>query len=226
VPSPHPPLTTLTSLATETQGAERAGGLYGWMSESASSYRGLRTKVGWGYTRTTYKSSDGALRVDSYAGRAALIKKAPGRLLGKFRAEWSAFPNTNGGTNYLADAEISGRDIRRLMRSVEKSGNTQPITILSGVHGNELGKNWKTGRRRYPEPLFYAGDLASESEFASLAGRPDHSVKVTNLAKLSQADYLRLTDSNSIIVHGYCFGVADWPFMRKHNVSRATTYRV
>jgi hypothetical protein len=110
--------------------------------------------------------------------------------------------------------------------SLNKTRNTQSITILSGVHGHRLGRNWKNGRRRFADSRFYNSDRSSEDEYASLAGRPGHNVGVVDLATLNDAQFLQMTDSNSVIVHGYCFGVADWKLMRRHNIPRATTYMV
>jgi hypothetical protein len=49
---------------------------------------------------------------------------------------------------------------------------------------------------------------------------------VVDLATLTDDQFLQMTDSNSIIVHGYCFGVADWKLMRRYKIRRATTYLI
>jgi RHS repeat-associated protein len=240
------PLTTLASVATATQGADKSGGLFGWMSvasgaasgalaplakatsgmEDAKRSRGVQTKYKVGYTKTSYTSSDGALQVDHYDGMDAVAKKAPERLRGGFRPEWKGIPNDNGGTNYVADGPITSADIRTLMKSIKKSRSTRPITLLSGVHGNRIGHNWKSGQRRGAEPRFYAKDRSNEREFASLAGRRGHTIGVVDLATLSDAGFVHITNSNSLIVHAYCYGLADLRFMRRYNIRRVTTYRV
>jgi RHS repeat-associated protein len=243
------PLATMASVATATQGAERAGGLFGWMSsasgkgsgaltplvkatsatnESTGSdgARGVQTKLKEGYTKTTYTSSDGALRVDNYDGILGIHRKAPERLRGGFHAEWKGIPNANGGINYVADGPIWTNDVRRLMKLIKKSGSKKPITNLSGAHGGRLGNNWKNGQRRGIDARFYQKDKSSEGEYASLTGRPGRSITTVDLATITDTEFADFTDSNAIIVHAYCYGVADQQFMRRHNIVRATTYRV
>ena len=103
---------------------------------------------------------------------------------------------------------------------------TLPITNLSGAHGNRLGDNWHQGGRLSVAHRFYISDKANEKIFASLAGRPSGAITTVYLASLTDTAFADITDSNAIIVHAYCYGVADRQFMRRHNIARATTYRV
>lgn len=226
------PVTTIASVATATQGAEPSGGLFGRLSSAPLGRRvpgiasGLRTKITPGYIKTTYESPDLGVRVDHYNGALAVHKKEPERLRGGFRAEWKAIPNANGGTNYAADTAVTISDIRRLMKSLKKTKPKQAMMILSGVHGDRLGRNWENGQRRLPAHRFYSYDRSLADEYASLARRRPHRLNVVDLATLSDAEFLQITDTNAIIVHAYCFGVADQTFMHGYNIPRSTTYRI
>lgn len=147
---------------------------------------------------------------------------------------------------WAANTPISASNFSHLFAQLKKKGVTR-LKLYSGARGVQT--KYKVGYTRPParHPTarckstitmasarsrrkrlrdYYAKDRSDESEFASLAGRPGHTIGVIDLAALSDAHFVHITDSNAIIVHAYCYGLADPRFMRRHNIRKVTTYRV
>ena len=246
------PLASIGSNASGSTNGGNGGGIFGWVSLGPGSAPGALTpltraltrtqdtardpgtgtksvqvKTGLGYSRTTHTSLDGDVRIDNYVGRGALLRKAPLRFLASFRhfrAEWREIPNANGGTNFVADSTITYNDVERVMQSLRQRSERLPITIFTGAHGAANGINWANGLRIHVNRGFRDEDSAARAKLAFLARSRD--LDVVDLFSISNARFLRISNGRNIVVHAYCFGVADRELMYQHNISRAVTFKL
>jgi RHS repeat-associated protein len=95
-----------------------------------------------------------------------------------------------------------------------------------GAHGSNDGINWANGRRLHPDRHIYETADTIQPIYAADARRRDEDVEVRNLGDMSNIDFVRVSNSNAIVVHIYCYGVADRELMFEHNIGWATTYRL
>jgi RHS repeat-associated protein len=235
------PLVKLGSIASKATHEPIAGGVFGWVSLGSGPTPGDMTSLDnipmggvsvtqrQDYRRTTHTYSGNDHRIDNYEGRAALLEQIPSRMRATrsdFTAEWQAIHNSNGGTNFVADSETSLAEVFPLMESIGRSADARQIILLAGAHGSPDGLNWGNGRRFHAERRFFELADTIKSLYASDARRRDDQVDVRNLGDMSNIDFVRVSNSNAIVVHIYCYGVADRELMFEHNISLATTYRL
>lgn len=235
------PLVTPGSIASRTTRAPKAGGVFGWTSLGSGHAPGGLTSLDniplggvaveqrQDYRKTTHTFSNGDHQIYNYEGRAALLEQVPTRLAAApsdFLAHWWSIPNAKGGSNYVADSETSLEEVFPLVRSIGESADTRRIILLAGAHGSNDGINWANGRRLHPDRHIYETADTIQPIYAADARRRDEDVEVRNLGDMSNIDFVRVSNSNAIVVHIYCYGVADRELMFEHNVRWATTYRL
>ncbi|MDQ0011178.1 RHS repeat-associated protein [Luteibacter jiangsuensis] len=235
------PLVTLGSIASRTAQAPKAGGVFGWTSLGSGHAPGDLTSLDniplggvaveqrQDYRRTTHTFSNGDHQIDNYEGRAALLEQVPTRLTAApsdVLTRWWSIPNAKGGTNYVADSAIYLKEVFPLVHSIGASAGSRRIILLVGAHGSSDGINWANGRRLYVDRRFYEAANTIQSIHAAEARRRDDDVEVRNIGDMSNIDFVRVSNGNAIVVHGYCYGVADRELMFEHNVRRTATYRL
>jgi RHS repeat-associated protein len=224
------------SIASTTSVAPVAGGVFGWLFLGSGPAPGDLTSLDKGgkrvgdisYRATTHTFSGGDHQIDNYRGRDALLEHVPSRLLDTdgLHVRWHTIPNANGGMNYVADSPTFAADLRPLMRLIGENSGSLDIVILDGAHGAANGINWANGRRLHVERGFYVMSDVLRTTYASLAGRSDDAVEVKNLADMTNVEFVRVSNSNAIVVHACCFGIADRELMFEHNIRQATTYQL
>lgn len=235
------PVVNPGSIASSTTREPIAGGLFGWVSLGTGPAPGDMTSLDniplggvsvtqrQHYRRTTHTFSGSDHQIDNYEGRAALLEQIPARMhatTSDVIAQWQPIRNGSGGTNYVTDSEITLSDVFPLMASIGRSADNRRITLLAGAHGASDGVNWANGRRLYVERSFYVYADAIRPLYASQASRREDDVEVRNIGNMSNIEFVRASNSNAIVVHAYCYGIADRELMFEHNISRATTYRL
>lgn len=212
------PVVAPGSIASRTTRAPKAGGVFGWASLGSGHAPGGLTSLDnvplggvaveqrQDYRRTTHTFSNGDHRIDNYEGRAALLEQVPARLAAApsdFRAHWRSIPNARGGTNYVADSETSLEEVFPLVQSIGASGDTRRIILLAGAHGSNDGINWANGRRLHADRRFYETADTIRSIYAADARRRDDDVEVRDVGDMSNIDFVRVSNSNAIVVHIY-----------------------
>jgi RHS repeat-associated protein len=232
------PLVSLGSIGTRVPNP-KAGGDFGWASLGSGPAPGgltsldkvplgtVSTEERAGYRRTTHTFSGNDHQIDNFEGPEALLEQVPSRMDTRsgVTAQWHSIHTDNRGVNYVTDTEIDLWDLFPLMDSIGQSADARPIVILAGAHGANDGVNWANGRRLYADRYFYDYARAIQPTYATNAQRRMDQVEVRNIGDMSNVDFLRASNSNAIIVHAYCYGIADRELMFEHNIARSTTYR-
>jgi RHS repeat-associated protein len=232
------PQVTLSSIASRATEDPKAAGLFGWSSLASGQAPGditsldnvplgsIRVEERPGYRKTTHTFSGYDHQIDNYEGRDAVLEQAPSRMSASgVTTEWHSIRNGTRGINYAVDSEITLLDVYPLMRSIGRSTDTRPITILAGAHGSSDRVNWANGRRLFADRYLYDYAIGIQPSYASVAGRREDHVAIWNIGDMSNIDFVRASSSNALIVHAYCYGITDRELMVEHNIAWATTYR-
>lgn len=123
--------------------------------------------------------------------------------------------NYNNNKIYGADRPIVGAHVNELLTEIYNEAGNKKIYVLTGSHGDRLGKNWcKTSNSRDPSNRFYAKRckeiiercfLYDDRRFVERMER----VEVINLDNVSVREFETYLEGERHVVLAYCYSRND-----------------
>jgi len=191
-----------------------------------------RSKQGQGYSRRTWTYKFGDERqVKSYtvskqaAGNDIRLfyDKKKGKDIEELRPVWLRIPNAAGGYVYAPQTSIRGPDVTELLKEIPRDDGKN-ITILSGVHGNELGLNWFSGRRVLSDVKLYRDDKRRRANYSLYSGRNQADITIKHIGWKSSQEVSDLWNTDAHVVYATCFGAADAKLMQQFGINRVKVF--
>lgn len=106
------------------------------------------------------------------------------------------------------DSEVSHRYIQRALPDIMRGRQDgEKVFIYTGVHGDELGRNWTLSERRFSETSFTQFDVSRRGSLEQAIG--DHPLFIEELSVNNPAANLLLWHRPGTHVHACCFGAVD-----------------
>lgn len=122
-----------------------------------------------------------------------------------------------------ADSEVSHRYIQRALPDIMRGRQPgEKVFLYTGVHGDELGRNWTLSERRFSETSFTQFDVSRRGSLEQAIG--DHSLFIEELSVNNPAANLLLWHRPGTHVHAYCFGAVDELLLTMFDVPPVPVY--